>query len=352
MKKIIHALCMTLIASVLTTSCLGDDEETTLYSDTAITAFTLGTLNRYVKTTTDGVTTTTKVTLTGSSFVMNINHLTGEITNPVALPAGTDVAHVVCSITTKNNGMAMIVSKTGDGESYYYNTDSIDFTTPRIFRVHSSDGTATRDYTVTLNVKEDTGSDAWIVADAASAPASLQQTCRIKDATDTDFLLSMDGGSTWASQPLGDGEDSNMLPADVVGYVAFPFSVVDKADYQLMVGRSDADDQACVVWRRIFEYGENSQPESWVYMPVSDGSEYFLPKMSRVSLVYYDGMVLAVGTDGNVYQSRDYGITWKVNNTYALPERSSDNVVAATDEDGTLWLKNLDDNTVWKWGAE
>lgn len=352
MKQYFHALCMMLIASVLTTSCLGDDEETALYSDTAITAITLGTLNRYIQTTTDGVTSTTKVKVTGSSYVMNINQLTYEISNPVALPAGTDIAHVVCTVTTRNNGVAMLLSESGDEETYYAGTDSIDFTNPRTFRVYSSDGTATRDYTVTLNVEESEGDYAWHVADATAAPAALQQEYRIKDATESGFQLSTDGGATWTSQPLGSGEEAGMLPTDVVGYVSFPYSAAEKTDYQLLVGSSNADDQACVVWRRIYEYGEGSQSEGWVYMPLSDDSEFYLPKMSRVSLVYYEEAVLAVGTDGNVYKSRDYGITWKVAEAYALPERSSDNVVAATDEDGVLWLKNLDDNVVWKWSAE
>ena len=52
MKKLFKPLCVMLGALVTMTSCLGNgDDDTTVYSDMAITAFTLGTLNRYTHST-------------------------------------------------------------------------------------------------------------------------------------------------------------------------------------------------------------------------------------------------------------------------------------------------------------
>ena len=58
MKRIFQVFCGLLVAALSLISCLNSsDDSTTYYCDMAIKTFTLGTLNRYLHTTTsDGVT--------------------------------------------------------------------------------------------------------------------------------------------------------------------------------------------------------------------------------------------------------------------------------------------------------
>ena len=95
------------VASLLFASCLkSSDEERVSYSDTAIASFSLGTLNQYftVKAK-DGVTDSTyKKTYAGSNYKFYIDHQACRIYNVDSLPKGTDVAHVICNLSTKNGG--------------------------------------------------------------------------------------------------------------------------------------------------------------------------------------------------------------------------------------------------------
>ena len=79
----------------------------------AITSFTLGSLNRYTYSTssTTGNDTVIKTKLTGSAYPMTIDQMNCLIYNHDPLPIGTDTAHVVCTVTTKNNGVVTIKAK-------------------------------------------------------------------------------------------------------------------------------------------------------------------------------------------------------------------------------------------------
>lgn len=343
---------MTLIVSVLFTSCLNDDEEVTLYDDIAITSFTLGTLNRYVKTTVDGETTTTKYTIAGSAYAMSIDQLNYRISNAVSLPAGTDVAHVVCTVSAMNNGFVTLMN--ADGQEIYFNTaDSLDFTKPRTFRVYASDGSTHRDYTVTLNVTADEAEKSWVpYTDLVPAFVQFKATVENASATSFDLNFSGDGAATTVNSPIAAGEDYTKLPQGQVGYVTFPYAFADNVQYELIVGSNDSDDKACVVWRRITDGDDASKSEGWVYMPVVDNSVNYLPKMNRVSLAFSDGKVLAFGSKGAVFQSRDYGITWKTSTDYTLPEDCGDNMTVTTDKNGQLWLFDEESGRVWTWTSE
>lgn len=161
MKNTIGALCLLLAGLGLLSSCLNSDEsDVTLYEDTAITAVTLGTLNRYTYTysSVTGNDTIIKTTLVGSAYKMTIDHIGRKIYNQTELPLGTDLEHVVIStLSTKNGGLALIKSPTSDTLSYIGTTDSLDFSIPRTLRVYSSSGKAYRDYTMTLTASETTG---------------------------------------------------------------------------------------------------------------------------------------------------------------------------------------------------
>ena len=423
MKRMFRMLGVLLSAATVLTSCLNSDEDTTVYSDTAITEVTLGTLNRYTHGTSakTGNDTIVKSTLTGSSYKLTIDQLAHTIYNRDSLPVGTDVSHVVLSsLSTKNSGMAFMKSLTSDSLSYISTTDSIDFSQPRQLRVFSSDGSAYRDYTMTLAVSTTTGlsfgwqkvaerdelkgwtdkhlvsiGDTVLFVDggiiAMSSPMyRLKVLARISDDgyfewnslvpyySDTNWIrfvaskapvrqligatqnevfgIGNDGilkvctavdNQVWRDEQLDD--DASLLPAGSIAMTSWSYAPADSTDYVLLAGNSETDGTNAVLWRKLSRHhaaGQNTEG-TWVYMPIDYDNHYALPRQEGLSIAYYNGVVLAVGSNMEMLQSRDQGITWKTATTYALPSSLQGTRVAmAADNHDRLWLVT-DSGEVW-----
>ena len=75
-------------------------------------------------------------------------------------------------------------------------------------------------------------------------------------------------------------------------------------------------------------------------MPVDNSNHYPLPRQQHIALAYYQGCVVAVGSDAVVRQSRDQGITWRtMDSNYALPQELTGRVVSmACDQQEGLWM--------------
>ena len=109
MRRIFIPFVLLLAALFVFASCLNsDDNDVVYYDDTAITSFSLGTMNRYVHTkSSTGADSVYKTTYSGSNYAFYIDQLTCEIYNVDSLPKGTDAAHVITTISTKNGGTAV-----------------------------------------------------------------------------------------------------------------------------------------------------------------------------------------------------------------------------------------------------
>ncbi len=212
MKSICLPIVILLSTVLLAASCLStdDNDNITYYDDTAITAFSLGTLNREMHTTSSkGEDSVYTEEVDGSEYKFYIDQLQRKIYNPDSLPAGTDAGHVICNVSGKNSGVVVIKDVGSDTLRYYVSTDSIDFTAPREFRVYSNDGTSYRTYTVSVNVhKEDPDSFNWnrtAVVDAfktmedmkAVAIGSRMLVFGKEGNTTTVYSTSQSDGSTW-----------------------------------------------------------------------------------------------------------------------------------------------------------
>ncbi len=160
MRKILSTFAITVLAVTLLSSCLNSaDEDSLSYDDTAITSFSVGKLNLYLHTTSStGADSVYQKTVEGKNQRFYIDQIAGVIYNPDSLPYGTDAAHVLVFIGTKNGGGIALKSLTSDSLSYFSDKDSIDFTSPRVFRVFSYSQQAQRDYTVHVNVHKEIGS--------------------------------------------------------------------------------------------------------------------------------------------------------------------------------------------------
>ena len=342
--------------SLCLTSCLGDDETNVTYSDDmVITSFALSAVNKYTtKTTSAGKDTTTMTKLSSGLPTFTIDQYKYQIYNTEPLPMGCDMNHVLVNITGK--GSIILKSITSDSLSYYSSTDSIDFSQPREIRVYALDGSGYRTYQVTVNKQESEDEDIqWseYAADSPEIPAALYQTFALQrnnlDGDDSNvFRLSKDGGNTWTNELLGDDEDTLLLPEDGIAWVSFPYSASKNTDYEIMAGSISNDGTACTVWRKIVEK-DNAASAKWVNIPTADSKKYYLPKMSPLSLIWFDNGLYAIGNNGTIFKSRDGGITWKESDDISLPDGlESNNVKAVTGEDGSLWLTDTDSGRVWR----
>lgn len=379
--KQIKILCMVLTVITVMASCISSNSsETTLYNDASILTFTLGTVNRYVHTqASDGSDSIYKTTVTGSNYTFHIDQVNRRIYNTDSLPVGTDIAHVVCTVTARNNGLVIIQDMDSDTLRYYSSTDSIDFTQPRKFLVYSSDGSGSNEYTVSVNVHQEEAeefvwqlvSDNWTVPNIQmiSLPQGIKQLLggstheQYALSDDNKLMVSRDGGTSWQEDLLD--EDASLLPTQDIALICYPMYLVDNTDYMVLVGnRSESEypqESIAMVWRKIVDNGDNAQTGRWTYMERTDGNRFALPRLQNLSIVKYDDGLLAIGGAGiggctvapysQIYQSRDNGLTWKYNSHYQLPEgfdTQATSVAASTDSNNFLWLHCSGTGQVWR----
>lgn len=158
MKRKFFAFIALITATLSLSSCLSSDETTVEYThDTAITAFSLGSLDRYTKTKA-GKDTLLKANVTGSDYKFSIDQARRLIYNVDSLPCGVRDTAILATISSKNNSpiLLMDINKRDSVAAYYSSSDSINFSKkPRYIRVYSSDYSAYAEYQVTVNVHKE-----------------------------------------------------------------------------------------------------------------------------------------------------------------------------------------------------
>lgn len=135
-------------------SCLGgDDENFTPNPYAYVSSFSIGSIkSEYPEFTSDGEDTLVVQTIAMTAYPFTINQEIGEIYNNDSLPFATNVTKVVVNMGVQ--GIVSIYNETTGTYDKLYMSDSLDFTTPRKFRIHSLDETYYKDYTVTINVHQ------------------------------------------------------------------------------------------------------------------------------------------------------------------------------------------------------
>lgn len=157
MKRKFFAFIALITATLSLSSCLSSDETTVEYThDTAITAFSLGSLDRYTKTKA-GKDTLLKANVTGSDYKFSIDQARRLIYNVDSLPCGVRDTAILATISSKNSSpiLLMDINKTDSVAGYYSSSDSINFSKPRLIRVYSSDYSAYAEYKVIVNVHKE-----------------------------------------------------------------------------------------------------------------------------------------------------------------------------------------------------
>ena len=157
MKRKFFAFIALITATLSLSSCLSSDETTVEYThDTAITAFSLGSLDRYTKTKA-GKDTLLKANVTGSDYKFYIDQAQRLIYNVDSLPCGVRDTAILATISSKNSSPILLrdINKRDSVAAYYSSSDSINFSKPRFIRVCSSDFTAYAEYKITVNVHKE-----------------------------------------------------------------------------------------------------------------------------------------------------------------------------------------------------
>lgn len=158
MKRKFFAFIALITATLSLSSCLSSDETTVEYThDTAITAFSLGTLDQWGKTKDGTKDSLLKANVTGSDYKFYIDQAQRLIYNVDSLPCGVRDTAILATISSKNSSpiLLMDINKTDSVAGYYSSSDSINFSKPRFIRVYSSDYSAYAEYKVTVNVHKE-----------------------------------------------------------------------------------------------------------------------------------------------------------------------------------------------------
>ncbi len=380
LMKTTKTICLLVALACVMVSCLKDkDSETTVYTDAAVSSFTLGTLNRYLHTTSStGADSIYKKTVTGSNYSFHIDQVSRKIFNTDSLPLSTDVSKVVCTIGVSTNSMVLFEDIDSDTLRYYTDGDSIDFTKPRKLLVIAGDGVGSTEYEVRVNAhQQEADVLSWNRMDSHSSSVTPSVSVTMDGiktligySSTEAYGLSVDGrlmvwraGATQWEEDLLD-DDTSLLPAQDFSLVSYPVDYAANTEQVVLVGSRSVEqypqEKTCRVWRKIVD--KNRPAESrWTYMEQNDESQMTLPRMQNVSTVYYDGSIIAIGGAGiggatqsawkQFYQSRDNGITWKYNKYYQLPEGfdySATKVTLSADADGYLWMVCEGSGQVWR----
>lgn len=159
MKRKFFAFIALITATLSLSSCLSSDDDLNVeYThDTAITAFSLGTLDQWGKTKDGTKDSLYKAVVAGANYKFYIDQAQRLIYNVDSLPCGVRDTAILATISSKNSSpiLLMDINKTDSVAGYYSSSDSINFSKPRFIRVYSSDYSAYAQYKVTVNVHKE-----------------------------------------------------------------------------------------------------------------------------------------------------------------------------------------------------
>ena len=381
MKRKFFAFIALITATLSLSSCLSSDETTVEYThDTAITAFSLGSLDRYTKTKA-GKDTLLKANVTGSDYKFYIDQAQRLIYNVDSLPCGVRDTAILATISSKNSSpiLLMDINKPDSVAAYYSSSDSINFSKPRFIRVYSSDYSAYAEYKVTVNVHKELpyefkwhelaqnnsqlaefsdlksiamnvglSSDAYQSAVALDgklyisdggkvyASADAETWALVSENADVKQLIgassknlyaytaagisvSEDKGASWKAERLD--KDAAYLPTQNISMnVAGVLSAKDVENVMLLGTRDKAlKDTVATTWLRTVDYA--NEDGQWNYLEIENNKSGKMPWLDQVITCAADTGFVALGSNGKWYKSQDAGLTWKQDKMVVLPAK-------------------------------
>ena len=243
--KTMKRLIFFLLGIYALTSCLkGNEDNVTYYDDSAITAFSLGTLKRTVHTkSSTGADSTYVTTYDASAVKFTIDQGKRLIYNTDSLVNGIDSLHMICNVTAINSGIILLKSMVSDTLFYYKSTDSISFKrNPRTFIIMSNNGLSRNDYQVKVNFKheDELSGTKW---DAPYEVGIFKDASGIQLQPWKEYMLAKvvkDGVTNLYTLPQSDGKTWTQLTTNITLDNATNIAIVND-----MLYASDSNGQIC-----------------------------------------------------------------------------------------------------------
>ena len=271
-------------------ACMGDDDNASYvtYNDTGISAFSLSAANQYLHTTgSEGQDSIYKKAVTVSDYKFYIDQENNLIYNPDSLPYGTDAKHILVSISTLNSGQTYLKNVANDSTFYFSATDSIDFSSPRVFQILSLSGNYYRGYTVKVNIHQQEGDDFnWHQVSTNSLFANMQA-MKAFAAGGNVYLFGFDGAQTQLYQTAED-DGQNWLASNQLFDADVYKNVVTRGDEVFILNAGQILRMSAGEWTVM---GTNSDLKQLV--AASDTELY------------------AIGQNGRMMVSENDGASWK-----------------------------------------
>lgn len=161
------------------------------------------------------------------------------------------------------------------------------------------------------------------------------------------LMMSLDNGASWKNEDIDD--DAKYVPSSDINFVSTATTSNTDVKRAFVIGNSSANSKKAEVWSKIVE--ENTdKDQSWMYQKFNSSNNYYLPKLSNLSVTAYDNNMLAIGGEcDKLYYSIDCGICWKENDKLILPkEFSASTASIAVDNDYFIWIVCTGSGQVWK----
>ncbi len=154
-------------------------------------------------------------------------------------------------------------------------------------------------------------------------------------------LMASENGTDWTEETVDDAEA--VLPMTDLAYTYMPVKTTSGMERIILAGNSG--DSYAQVWTRMADTTTPSTAYAWTFVDTAGDHRYAAPAYANLTLLPYDGFVLATGLKDGALQpfllSRDGGITWKTQASYPLPEGLATGLTAfgaATDGDSYIWI--------------
>lgn len=174
------------------------------------------------------------------------------------------------------------------------------------------------------------------------------------------FMSSTDGVNWETDGMIG---DADMRPSQYLSMTSLPLGTDKTAERVILTGirkaydgddvdgiDEHAEDSVAMVWSKIEESKDGSESHSWICYDEKNGMQ--LPRLSDLSVVSYNGVLLALGGRGlgestatafsHFYVSEDNGLTWQKNDMYYLPKgfdnEGNDVFTMTVDDDNYIWI--------------
>ena len=161
------------------------------------------------------------------------------------------------------------------------------------------------------------------------------------------LMMSLDNGISWTGEDIDD--DAKYIPSSDINFVSTTTESNNDIKRAFVIGNSSANSTKAEVWSKIVE-DNTEKDQSWMYQKFNNGNNYYLPKLSNLSVTAYDNNMLAIGGKyDKIYYSADCGICWKENENYVLPEGFSANTASiVADDNHFIWIVCTGSGQVWK----